>query len=117
MHNYKALKAAGKVSVRKQKIVDRAKIDEVKYEDGDDIPSGFKVGDVRIHAAAEDSREELQTVSKSYDPNTGEVRSDIVTSYELPLLASDIARCKADIVKLQDIQAELEQLETDLKAL
>ena len=34
MHNYKALKAAGKASVQKVKVVDQAKIDEVKDSDG-----------------------------------------------------------------------------------
>ena len=30
MHNYKALKSASKVSVQKVKVVDHAKVDEVK---------------------------------------------------------------------------------------
>ena len=51
MHNYKALKSAGKVSVQKVKVIDRAKVDdvaEVKYKDGDDIPEGKEIGDVKV---------------------------------------------------------------------
>ena len=53
MHNYKALKSAGKVSVQKVKEIDRAKVDdvaEVKYKDGDDIPEGKEIGDVKTEA-------------------------------------------------------------------
>ena len=46
MKNYKALKSASKASVAKVKIIDQAKVDEVKYKDGDDIPDGKEVGDV-----------------------------------------------------------------------
>jgi hypothetical protein len=35
MHNYKALKSASKVSVQKVKVVDQAKVDEVKDDDGE----------------------------------------------------------------------------------
>ena len=49
MRNYKAMKAAGKWSVRKQKVVDHAAVSEIK--DGDDV--------VRA-AEAEQSHEELQ---------------------------------------------------------
>ena len=61
MHNYKALKSASKASVRKQKVIDRAKVDEV--EDGD--------GNITTHAQPERSHEELQVVCKSFNPQTG----------------------------------------------
>ena len=48
MKNYKALKTANKVSVAKVKVVTVAKVDEVKYKDGDDIPDGSTVGDFTI---------------------------------------------------------------------
>jgi|TARA_Y100000296_G_scaffold21812_1_gene25837 hypothetical protein len=81
MHNYKALKSAGKVSVRKQ-------------DNG-----------------------ELQVVKKVYSSDTGEAQDDSVKSYSLKMLGESIDNCKAQVTKIQFDQADLEQLETDLKAL
>ena len=106
MHNYKALKAASKVSVRKQKIVDRAAVSEVK--DGDEV--------VR-KAQAEESHEELQVVKKCYNSDTGEAAADSVRAYSLSDVKREIDRCKADVAKIQADQGEWEALETDLKAL
>ena len=123
MHNYKALKSASKVSVQKVKVVDNAKVDavaEVKYKDGDDIPEGKEVGDVkvkRVLAESEISHEELQVVCKKYDPDTGEVQDDHVKAYSLSSLKNQIDYCKSQVASLQAEQAELEQIETDLKAL
>ena len=80
MHNYKALKSAGTVSVNK---------------DGD----------------------ELQTVKKVYDPDTGEAQDDSVKVHSLAHLEFKIDQCKSDVARIQAVQADLEQLETDLKAL
>lgn len=123
MHNYKALKSAGKVSVQKVKVIDQAKVDaaaEVKYKDGDDIPEGKEVGDIKVEkvsAKSERSHEELQVTSKSYNPHTGEVQDDIVRAYTLSDVKREVARCKLDITKMQAKQADWEQLEKDLKAL
>ena len=123
MHNYKALKSASKVSVQKVKVVDQAKVDavaEVKYKDGDDIPEGKEIGDVKVeqvYGQSERSHEELQVVCKKYDPSTGEAQDDNVTAYSLSDVKREIDRCKADVVKIEASQAEWEQLETDLKAL
>ena len=106
MRNYQALKAASKVSVRKQKIVDRAAVSEVK--DGDEV--------VR-KAQAEESHDELQVVKKCYNPDTGEATDDSVKSYSLSQVKSQIDRCKSEVTKQQADQAEWEALETDLKAL
>ena len=97
MHNYKALKSASKVSVQKVKVVDQA-ADEDK---------GIK----------EQSHEELQVVCKKYDPDTGEAQDDKVTRYELSHLAQEIESRKSTVIRIQSEQADLEQLETDLKAL
>ena len=107
MHDYKALKSASKVSVQKVKVVDQAKVDEVK--DGDGV--------VTTRAQEERSHEELQSVRKCYDPSTGEAKDDIVTAYRLSDVKREIDRCKSDVTKIQAKQADLEQLETDLKAL
>jgi|3_EtaG_2_1085321.scaffolds.fasta_scaffold23601_3 hypothetical protein len=123
MHNYKALKSASKVSVQKVKVVDRAERDtvlEVLYKDGDDIPEGKLIGDVKVHrqyALPEKSHEELQVVCKKYDPDTGEVKDDSVTAYSLLEVKREIDRRKSEIARAQAEQAEWEQLETDLKAL
>jgi len=123
MHNYKALKSAGKVSVQKVKVIDRAKVDdvaEVKYKDGDDIPEGKEIGDVKVeqvYGQSERSHEELQVVKKMYSPDTGEAQDDSVRSYSLSQVKSEIDHCKSQVAKIQAEQADLEQLETDLKAL
>ena len=107
MHNYKALKSAGKASVRKVEVVAQVKVDEVKDEDGK----------VTTYAQAKRSHEELQVVCKKYDTDTGEAQDDNVTTYSLPELKGVIGRCKSEVSKIQAKQADLEQLETDLKAL
>jgi len=117
MHNYKALKAASKASVAKVKVVDEAKVDEVKYKDGDDIPDRKKIGDVKIRAVKERSHEELQVVCKCYDAQTGEAQDDLITTYNLVSVAREIANIKKDVVKMEAEQADWELLEKDLKAL
>ena len=107
MHNYKALKSAGKVSVAKVEVVDQAKVDEVKDEDGKIIS----------HAQEKRSHEELQVSCKRYDPNTGEAQSDSVKAYRLSDVKREIDRCKADVAEIQAKQSDWEELEKDLKAL
>ena len=98
MHNYKALKAASKVSVKKQ-----AKAGAVYNADG-----SLKTPEVQ---------EELQVVKKCYDSDTGEAAADSVRAYSLASVKSEIDRCKAEVARQQAAQAEWEALETDLKAL
>ena len=107
MHNYKALKSASKASVQKVKVVDQAKVDEVKDDDGN----------ITTHAQVERSHEELQVVCKCYDSQTGEAQDDSVKTYSLSEVKREVDRCKAEVVKIEASQAEWEQLETDLKAL
>ena len=106
MRNYKAMKAAGKWAVRKQKVVDHAAVSEIK--DGDTV--------VRA-AEAERSHNELQLVQKSYDSSTGEALSDSVRSYSLSEVASERSRLAADIKRMQDEDKDWAQMEKDLKAL
>ena len=98
MRNYKALKAASKVSVRKQEAADAV------YNND---------GSIKTQALAE----ELQVVSKRYDSTTGESLGDSVQAYSLKDISREIDRCKAEVSSAQDRQAEWEQLEKDLKAL
>ena len=107
MKDYKSLKSANKVSVVKVKVIDRPKQDEVKDDDGI----------ILDYAQEEESHEELRVVKKVYNPSTGEALDDSVTSYNLDEVARDIARYKSDISVMQAEQADLEQLEKDLKAL
>ena len=106
MRNYKAMKAAGKWSVRKQKFVDQPAVSEIK--DGDTV--------VRA-AEADRSHNELQLVQKSYNANTGEAQADSVRSYSLDEVASERSRLAADIKRMQDEDKDWAQLEKDLKAL
>ena len=98
MHNYKALKSAGKVSVRKQEAA------AAVYNDDGSIKT-------------QDVREELQVVCKSYDAQTGEAQDDSVRAYSLSEVKREVDLCKAEVAKIEAQQADLEQLETDLKAL
>ena len=98
MHNYKALKAASKVSVNKQ-----AAVAAVYNEDG-----SVKTREVQ---------EELQVVKKCFNSDTGEALADSVKSYSLSDVKREIDHCKSQVTKIQAEQAEWEQLETDLKAL
>ena len=107
MKNYKAMKTAKSWSVKKTKVVDQAAISEVKDDDGK----------VVREAVAEQSHDELQLVKKQFDSATGKALDDSVQSYDLSNVANDITRIKANIKSLQDEQADLEELEKDLKAL
>jgi hypothetical protein len=106
MRNYKAMKAAGKWSVRKQKVVDSPAVSEIK--DGDTV--------VRA-AEAERSHNELQLVQKSYNASTGEAQADSVRSYSLSEVANERSRLAADIKRMQDEDKDWAQMEKDLKAL
>ncbi len=101
------MKSAKSWSVKKAKVVDSPAISEVKDDDGN----------VVRQAEAERSHDELQLVKKRYDSNSGKALDDSVQSISLSSLASDISRVKAQISDLQDEQADMEQLEKDLKAL
>ncbi len=107
MHNYKALKTAGKVSAQKVKVIDQAKVDEVKDSDGKII----------TYAQEEKSREELQVVRKRYDATTGEELDDETAAYSIRIVGSEIAHLKLRIERMQSEQADLEEIEKDLKAL
>ena len=98
MQNYKALKAANKVSVNKQ-----AAVAAVYNEDGS----------VKTHEV----QEELQGVKKCFSSDTGEAMADSIKVYSLSQVKNEIDHCKSDIAKKQEEQAEWEELETDLKAL
>jgi len=107
MKNYKAMKSAKSWSVKKTKVVDSKAVSEVKDDDGNVFRS----------AQAEQSHDELQLVKKQFDGSTGKAMDDSVQSYSLEQVASEISRMKANIKQMQDEQADMEELEKDLKAL
>jgi|TARA_R110000765_G_C18495626_1_gene554675 inhibitor of KinA sporulation pathway (predicted exonuclease) len=107
MKNYKAMKSAKSWSVKKTKVVDSKAVSEVKDDDGKVVRA----------AQAEQSHSELQLVKKQFDGSTGKAMDDSVQSYSLEQVASDITRMKADIKRMQGEQADMEELEKDLKAL
>ena len=102
MKNYKALKSASKVSVKKATVTFREAVDAVKYKDGDEIPSHKKVGDDRIEAR---------------DAETREAKDDLTKTIDVASVTTDVNTLKDEIAYLQSKQADLEQLEKDLKAL
>ena len=117
MKNYKALKSASKVSVKKVTVTVKEAVDAVKYEDGDNIPSGKKVGDVKFAGQDAETKEVLQIVSKVYDRNTGEAKDNLTKTIDVLSVTTDVNTLKDEIAYLQSKQADLEQLEKDLKAL
>jgi len=117
MKNYKELKSANKNSVARVKFVTFAKVDEVKYKDGDDIPDDAKVGDIKIVGQEEQSHEKLQLTMKSYDFSTGAELDDVVENHSLISVKNRIENCKKQVKEIQAEQADWEELEKDLKAL
>ena len=61
--------------------------------------------------------EQLQVVQKRWNPATGESLDDFSREYRIRDVSSDIDRCKSEVSSIQARQADLEQLEKDLKAL
>tara|TARA_R110001592_G_scaffold38091_1_gene126118 strand:- start:316 stop:639 length:324 start_codon:yes stop_codon:yes gene_type:complete len=107
MKNYKAMKTAKSWSVKKVKVVEAEAVKEVKDDKGV----------VVRQAQAEQSRDELQLIKKQFDASTGKAMDDAVQSYNLEQVASEISRIKANIVDMQSEQADMEEMEKDLKAL
>ena len=101
------MKSAKSWSVKKTKVVDSKAVSEVKDDDGNVVRK----------AQAEQSHDELQLVKKQWDASSGKAMDDSVQSYSLEQIANDISRMKANIKQMQDEQADMEELEKDLKAL
>ena len=107
MKNYKAMKDAKSWSVKKAKVVTREAVSEVKDDDGKVIRE----------AVAEETKDELQLVKKQFDASTGKAMDDLVINCTLDAVANDISNLKLQIADMQSELADLELLETDLKAL
>tara|TARA_E500000305_G_C3997957_1_gene225643 strand:+ start:603 stop:938 length:336 start_codon:yes stop_codon:yes gene_type:complete len=111
MKNYKALKSKSKVAVKKVKVVDQEAVKEITDEKGNIVRQ----------AAAEQSHEELQVVSKVFDSATGEAMADRVESMSVSNLEDMIASLKSqktsEAKRIDDEVADLEELVADLKKL
>ncbi len=111
MKNYKALKGKSKVAVKKVKVVDQKAVKEITDESGAIVRA----------AAAEQSHEELQVVSKVFDSATGEAMADRVQSMSVSELESQVSSLKTqkanEAKRIDDEVADLEELVADLKKL
>ena len=104
MIGFKTLKAKSKVIVRIIKVIDRQEIAEIVDEDQ-------KV--IRPHQP-EQSHQELQIVSKSFDPATGEALEDQVQRVDLKNLERQLKAKKEEKERIDSEVADFETLLADL---
>ena len=96
---YSSLKSGSKVSFGKEKQVMREAVSEVKYKEGDDIPSHSKVGDVKVVAEAKEEREYVAMSQKRWDAESGEAQDDSKREYSLSDLEREKARYDAEMAR------------------
>tara|TARA_Y100000296_G_C5042536_1_gene190625 strand:- start:294 stop:647 length:354 start_codon:yes stop_codon:yes gene_type:complete len=104
MKNYKSLKEKSKVTVRKKKIIDQAEIREVTDE----------TGNILRNHQPERSHEELQIVSKQFDPATGEALEDRAESITVDNIGNQLKTKKEEKARVDSEVADLELLLADL---
>ena len=104
MLGYKTLKAKSKVIVRKKKVVDREEVREITDESQNII---------RAHQP-EQSHQELQIVSKRFDPATGEALEDQVQRIDLKSVESQLKSKKEEKARIDSEVADFETLLADL---
>ena len=104
MLGYKDLKAKSKVTVRKKKVVDRPEVPEITDEAQNII---------RQHQP-EQSHDELQIVSKRFDPLTGEALDDNVERADLKSIENQLNGKKLEKNRVDSEVVDLELLIADL---
>jgi hypothetical protein len=104
MLGYKDLKAKSKVTVRRKKVVDRPEVPEITDEAQNII---------RQHQP-EQSHDELQIVSKRFDPSTGESLEDKVERVNLESIGSQLKGKKEEKARVDSEVGDLELLLADL---
>ena len=104
MLGYKDLKAKSKVTVRRKKVVDRPEVPEITAEAQNII---------RQHQP-EQSHDELQIVSKRFDPSTGESLEDKVERVNLESIESQLKGKKEEKARVDSEVGDLELLLADL---
>ena len=104
MLGYKDLKAKSKVTVRRKKVVDRPEVPEITDEAQNII---------RQHQP-EQSHDELQIVSKRFDPSTGEALEDKVERVNLDAIGNQLKGKKEEKARVDSEVGDLELLLADL---
>ena len=104
MLGYKDLKAKSKVTVRRKKVVDRPEVPEITDEAQNII---------RQHQP-EQSHDELQIVSKRFDPLTGEALDDNVDRVDLKSIENQLNGKKLEKNRVDSEVVDLELLIADL---
>ena len=104
MKDYKSLKEKSKVTVRKKKVIDQAEVREVTDENGNIL---------RKHQP-EKSHEELQIVSKRFDPATGESLEDRAETVSVDNIQNQLKAKKEEKARVDSEVADFELLLADL---
>ena len=104
MKNYKTLKEKSNVTVRKKKVIDQAEVREVTDENGNIL---------RNHQP-EKSHEELQIISKQFDPATGEALEDRAETVSVNNIQSQLKAKKEEKARVDSEVADFELLLADL---
>ena len=104
MQGYKDLKAKSKVTVRKKKVIDKVEVAEITDEAQNVI---------RSHQP-EQSHQELQIVSKRFDPLTGEALQDNVQRVNIDAVKNELKSKKENKEKIDSEVADYELLLSDL---
>ena len=104
MKGYKGLKAKSKVTLRKKKVIDQAEVREITDEQQ-------KI--IRQHRQ-ERSHEELQLVSKRFDPATGEILEDQVQTVNIESIKSQLKSKQEEKARVDSEAADLELFLTDI---
>ena len=132
---YSALKSGSKASIAeavKKEAVKyesgdsdlRDAVAEVKYKDGDDIPEGKKVGDVKVAAVSaikvgdvkEPEVKAIYLSQKRWDADSGEALDDNKIELSLPALEAEKGRYDAQIADLKAKSDGLAAVIEDYKA-
>ena len=104
MKGYKELKAKSKLTLRKKKVIDQAEVREITDEQQ-------KI--IRQHQQ-ERSHEELQLVSKRFDPATGETLEDQVQTVNIESIKSQLKAKQEEKARVDSEVADLESFLTDI---
>ena len=104
MKGYKELKAKSKLTLRKKKVIARAEIKEIVDEQQNIIR----------HHKPEKSHEELQLVSKRFDPATGEALEDQVQAVNIESIKSQLKSKQEEKLRVDSEVADLESFLADI---
>ena len=103
--DYSSLESAGKVAFSADKETTKEAVeakDAVLYKEGDDLPEGVEVGDVKESAVLAEAKVEREFVvfsQKQYDGETGEALSDKSDEYTLAQLEGEVAHYDSQAAK------------------